>query len=142
VGTLLMVISGILPIMNNLISQAVDLQQIPYNGFPNMDVAVFQYSLLILPFTLIPAVFLRAYWVTYLIPIFSYTNIICLYTFYHFGIVMDSDLFFYTTVAGISIIIFLIYGTIREYFFTLTENDNLDKEILELYENELMAHEK
>ncbi len=114
----------------------------PYKGFANMDVAVFQYSLLFLPFTLIPAVFLRAYWVTYIIPIFTYMNIICLYEFYHLGILIESDYIFYSTVAGFSIIIFFIYGNVREYFFRLIEYDNINREIVELYENEFVTDGK
>ncbi|MEI7486273.1 MAG: hypothetical protein WCJ72_02475 [Chryseobacterium sp.] len=141
IGSVLMVFSGLLPILNNIISFGIDLKSIPYYGFPNADVAVFQYSILFLPFTLIPAVFLRAYWVTYLVPIFTYTNIIALYFTYHHKILINSDWLFYSSIAGISIIILLFYGRIREYFFNLIEAENIKNDIVELYEKDFINHE-
>ena len=133
IGTLLMILSGILPILNNIICLFIDLNAFSYAGFPNMNVAVFQYSLLIVPFFLIPAVVLRAYWISYLIPIFTYTNIILLYLSYHYGLFEDEKWLFYSTIAGISLLILIFYGNIREYYFNLIEEDDINNEIIELY---------
>ena len=131
-----MIISGILPILNNIISLFINLQGISYQGFPNMNVAVFQYSLLLVPFFLIPAVVLRAYWVSYLVPIFTYTNIIMLYLALHYGLFKDATLLFYSTITGISLLILIFYGKIREYYFNLIEEDEINNEIIELYEKD------
>ncbi|AZA93047.1 Uncharacterised protein [Chryseobacterium nakagawai] len=131
-----MILSGILPILNNIIGLFIDLEGIPYTGFSNLNVAIFQFSLLFVPFFLIPAVVLRAYWISYLVPIFTYTNIIGLYFSFHYGLFQNSDLLFYSTVIGISLIILLFYGRIREYYFDMIEVEDINKEIIELYEKD------
>ncbi|KFF26859.1 hypothetical protein IW16_06155 [Chryseobacterium vrystaatense] len=126
--------------MNNILSLRYDLEGTAYAGFPNMNVAVFQYSLLVVPFTLIPAVYLRAYWVSYIVPIFVYINIIGLYVAFHYGVLKNPDWIFYISVTGISLIILIFYGFVREYYFNLIEEENGKNEIIELYEKEFIDH--
>lgn len=136
IGTFLMALSGVLPVMNNIISWFVDLENIPCTAFPNMNVAVFQYSLLIVPFVLIPAVFLRAFWVSYLIPIFSYLNIIAHYVLFQQGIEYNEDWIYYTAICGISLIVLVAFGFVREYFLVLQQESEIKDEIINLYEKE------
>lgn len=136
IGTFLMALSGILPVLNNIISWFIDLEKIPASAFPNMNVAIFQYSLLVVPFVLIPAVFLRAFWISYIIPIFVYINIIAHYVLFQYNVIYDEDIIYYTSIVGISIIILASFGLVREYFLTLQDEVEVNEEIVNFYEKE------
>ena len=71
-GSILMVIGGILPFIDNMIPKSIN-EKISSGRFQDVETLIWSLSITISPLILLLAARMKAHWATYIVPIYTFT---------------------------------------------------------------------
>ncbi|MCL1664075.1 hypothetical protein M2T78_07410 [Elizabethkingia ursingii] len=125
ISSTIMVLSGVLPFMDNILVKFYPEQmKEPLGGFPSKEIALFYFTLFVLPTMILIASKLKPYKYTYIFPIFSYSILIFGYTAKGFDYDFDFNVVAYISFFIVAIFIFKIFDRTLKYIRLIFELDD------------------
>ncbi|MDC8027542.1 hypothetical protein NBY09_15445 [Elizabethkingia anophelis] len=129
-GSILMVIGGILPFIDNMIPKSIN-EKISSGRFQDVETLIWSLSITISPLILLLAARMKAHWATYVVPIYTFTYQFLTFALFAAGSNLKASSAFIYYVIGITIIVFIIYNVISLYIKTIFLKDETKNELLD-----------
>ncbi|MCL1034641.1 hypothetical protein [Elizabethkingia anophelis] len=130
IGSILMVIGGILPFVDNMIPKSIN-EKINSGRFQDVETLIWSLSITISPLILLLAARMKAHWATYVVPIYTFTYQFLTFALFAAGSNLKASSAFIYYVIGITIIVFIIYNVISLYIKTIFLKDETKNELLD-----------
>ncbi|NAW50578.1 hypothetical protein GNY06_03985 [Elizabethkingia argentiflava] len=124
-----MIIGGLLPFINNLIPRTV-ISQFFIPRFSDIETLIWSISITLSPLVLLFASQMKAHWVTYIVPIYTYTYQLLTFICFAKGSKLSASSYFIYYAIGISIILFVIFKVLSLYIQTIFLKDDAKDELL------------